>query len=70
MDLGQINGPRDRWLVAARSWLGWGDETRKKKKEKEAVCGFLWPELGTQSLQEGQGWEPWGSPGVSPLEGV
>lgn len=27
----------------------------KKKKEKEAVCGFLWPELGIHSRRGGPG---------------
>jgi hypothetical protein len=28
---------------------------KKKRKEKEAVCGFLWSQLGIHSRREGSG---------------
>lgn len=55
----RANKRTKRWVVGRLPTQGWGweDKTgrkkKKKKREEEAVCGFLWSELGTHSRSGG-----------------
>lgn len=58
--IGQMDQEMDGWWLPTHGWAGRTKQGKKKKREKEAVCGFLWSELGTQITPGGQGA---GSPG-------